>query len=184
MRDTVFQPAQVQFHKLPPVCPSRVNGFKISTRETWKLGCSLTSLMMKINESDFKGDAVDWLDFVNLFRTPSGDETFGFHKFNRAVSLQHSNQRRQDLPCQFCCGSREVSVCWRKREQVLAEATGCARPPSNPRATTHCCRQAGHVSGHPGKAPFLTLASVPTPLHFKAQHFQEHLLASAGRELL
>ena len=117
-----------------------------------------------------------------MFRTPSGDETFGFHKFNRAVSLQHSNQRRQDLPCQFCCGSREVSVCWRKREQVLAEATGCARPPSNPRATTHCCRQAGHVSGHPGKAPFLTLASVPTPLHFKAQHFQEHLLASAGRQ--
>ena len=117
----------------------------------------------------------------SLFIIPSGDKTCGFHIFDRAVSLQHSKQRHQDLPCQFCCRSREVSVC-RKIEQVLARRDGVCKAIVKP-AGNNILLQAARTrlwTSWQG-----TLTSVPTPtIAFQRQNFQENisLHLQAGRK--
>ena len=119
-----------------------------------KLGCS----QVKINQPDYKRDTVNWIESVLQFQT-----CLNVHRemkvwfsitHSASVTLQHFNQHHEDQPSQFCCGSKR-GFSLAEGRTGSGEAAVCARPSSNPRATTYCCRQAGHPSRHPGKTPML-----------------------------
>ena len=117
-----------------------------------KLGCS----QVKTNEPDYKINTINLTESVLQFQT-----CLNVHRemkvwfsitLSASVTLQHFNQHHEDQPSQFCCGSKR-GFSLAEGRTGSGEAAACARPSSNPRATTYCCRQAGHPSRHPGKTP-------------------------------